>query len=116
MLPATQRAYQNYVDGYTVATNPSTASIAFAVGKAKQPLDQIAVLSIGTGEEPTRLRRDTKGWGMVSADNIRPENMKNLPQIGEFFWIDRPMNPYCHFFRLSLVDPVSMNPWSVLSF
>lgn len=59
--PATQRAYQNYVDGYVVATNPSTASIAFAVGKANVPLDQIAALSIGTGEAPTRLRRDTRG-------------------------------------------------------
>lgn len=77
--PATQRAYQNYVDGFVIATNPSTASIAFAVGKAKQPLGQIAVLSIGTGEAPIRLRRDTKGWGMVSADNIRPENLNNLP-------------------------------------
>jgi patatin-like phospholipase/acyl hydrolase len=33
-------------DGYVITTNPSTASIAFAVGKAKQPLDQITVLSI----------------------------------------------------------------------
>ncbi|UOY87658.1 patatin-like phospholipase family protein [Bacillus glycinifermentans] len=77
--PATQRAYQNYVDGYVVAANPSTASIAFAVGKANVPLDEIAVLSIGTGEAPTRLRRDTRGWGMVSADNIRPKNLENLP-------------------------------------
>ncbi|MDN4072176.1 patatin-like phospholipase family protein [Fictibacillus terranigra] len=77
--PANQRAYQNYVDGYVVAANPSTASISFAVGKAKVPLDQIAVLSIGTGEAPTRLKRDTHGWGMVSADNIRPENLKDLP-------------------------------------
>ncbi|MBU8785810.1 MULTISPECIES: patatin-like phospholipase family protein [Bacillus] len=77
--PATQRAYQNYVDGYVVAANPSTPSIAFAVGKANVPLDEIAVLSIGTGEAPTRLRRDTRGWGMVSADNIRPKNLDNLP-------------------------------------
>ncbi|NRD79083.1 patatin-like phospholipase family protein [Bacillus sp. BRMEA1] len=77
--PATQRAYQNYVDGFVIATNPSTASIAFAVGKAKQPLDEIAVLSIGTGEAPIHLRRNTRGWGMVSANNLRPENLNNLP-------------------------------------
>ncbi|MFG3443107.1 patatin-like phospholipase family protein [Bacillus velezensis] len=77
--PATQRAYQNYADGYVVSANPSTPSIAFAVGKANVPLDEIAVLSIGTGEAPTRLRRDTRGWGMVSADNIRSENLENLP-------------------------------------
>ncbi|MCZ0875568.1 patatin-like phospholipase family protein [Peribacillus sp. AS_2] len=98
--PATQRAYQNYVDGYTVATNPSTASIAFAVGKAKQPLDQIAVLSIGTGEEPTRLRRDTKGWGMVSADNIRPENMKNLPPNWGVLLDRSPNEPLLPFLQI----------------
>jgi patatin-like phospholipase/acyl hydrolase len=69
-------------DGYVITTNPSTASIAFAVGKAKQPLDQITVLSIGTGEAPIRLRRNTKGWGMVSANNLRPKNLKNLPPNG----------------------------------
>ncbi|MDN4523907.1 patatin-like phospholipase family protein [Fictibacillus fluitans] len=77
--PTAQRAYQNYVDGYLVATNPSTACISFAVGKACVPLNKIAVLSIGTGEQPTQLRRDTGGWGMVSADNIRPENLEDLP-------------------------------------
>lgn len=77
--PATQRSYQNYADGYLVATNTSTASISFAIGKACVPLNEIAVLSIGTGEEPTRLQRETKGWGMVSADNIRPENLEDLP-------------------------------------
>ncbi|MDM5201196.1 patatin-like phospholipase family protein [Fictibacillus enclensis] len=77
--PATQRAYQNYVDGYIFAANPSADSISLAVGKAGVPLDKIAVLSIGTGESPTRLKRDTRGWGMVSADNIRPENLEDLP-------------------------------------
>ncbi len=98
--PATQRAYQNYVDGYTVTTNPSTASIAFAVGKAKQPLDQIAVLSIGTGQEPTRLRRDTKGWGMISADNIRPKNMKNLPPNWGVLFDRSPNEPLLPFLQI----------------
>src|SRR5690349_9410484 len=40
---------------------------------------QIAVLSIGTGDLPLQLRRDTKGWGMVSSNNIRSENLNNLP-------------------------------------
>ncbi|MDN4523909.1 patatin-like phospholipase family protein [Fictibacillus fluitans] len=77
--PATQRAYQNYVDGYIFAANPSADSISLAVGKAGVPLEKIAALSIGTGEAPTRLKRDTRGWGMVSADNIRPENLEDLP-------------------------------------
>ncbi|MCP6683868.1 patatin-like phospholipase family protein [Bacillus nakamurai] len=98
--PATQRAYQNYVDGYVVATNPSTASIAFAVGKANQPLDQIAVLSIGTGETPTQLRRDTKGWGMVSSDNIRPENLKDLPPNWGVLFDRSPNEPLLPFLSI----------------
>ncbi|MBU8788107.1 MULTISPECIES: patatin-like phospholipase family protein [Bacillus] len=98
--PATQRAYQNYVDGYVVATNPSTASIAFAVGKANVPLDEIAVLSIGTGEAPTQLRRDTKGWGMVSADNIRPENLENLPPNWGVLLDRSPNEPLLPFLQI----------------
>lgn len=88
------------MDGYVVATNPSTASIAFAVGKAKVPLDQIAVLSIGTGEAPTRLRRDTRGWGMVSADNIRPENLKNLPPNWGVLLDRSPNEPLLPFLQI----------------
>jgi len=95
--PATQRAYQNYVDGYVVASNPSTAAIAFAVGKAKQPIDQIAVLSIGTGETPTQLRRDTRGWGMVSANNIRPENLEDLPPNWGVLFNPGPNEPLLPF-------------------
>ncbi|WBY29401.1 sporulation hydrolase CotR [Bacillus velezensis] len=98
--PATQRAYQNYVDGYVVATNPSTVSIAFAVGKANVPLDQIAALSIGTGEAPTRLRRDTRGWGMVSAENIRPENLKNLPPNWGVLLDRSPNEPLLPFLQM----------------
>ena len=88
------------MDGYTVATNTSTASIAFAVGKAKQPLDQIAVLSIGTGEQPTQLRRDTKGWGMVSADNIRPEDMEDLPPNWGVLLDRSPNEPLLPFLQI----------------
>ena len=98
--PATQRAYQNYVDGFVITTNPSTASISFAVDKAKQPLDQIAVLSIGTGEAPIQLRRDTKGWGMVSADNIRPENLNNLPPNWGVLFDRSPNEPLLPFLQL----------------
>ncbi|WP_026678662.1 patatin-like phospholipase family protein [Fictibacillus gelatini] len=98
--PATQRAYQNYVDGYVVATNPSTASIAFAVGKAKVPLNQIAVLSIGTGEAPTQLRRDTRGWGMVSANDIRPENLKDLPPNWGVILDRSPNEPLLPFLQI----------------
>ncbi len=98
--PATQRAYQNYVDGFVITTNPSTASITFAVDKAKQLLDQIAVLSIGTGEAPIQLRRDTRGWGMVSANNIRPENLENLPPNWGVLFDRSPNEPLLPFLQL----------------
>jgi uncharacterized protein len=98
--PATQRAYQNYVDGFVVTTNPSTASIAFAVNQAKQSLDSISVLSIGTGELPLQLRRNTDGWGMVSADNIRPKNLENLPPNWGVLFDRKPNEPLLPFLQL----------------
>jgi uncharacterized protein len=82
--------YQNYVDGFVVTTNPSIASIAFAMNQERKSLDEIVALSIGTGEAPLQLRRDTDRWGMVSIDNMRPKNLENLPTNGESLFDRRP--------------------------
>lgn len=98
--PATQQAYQNYVDGFVVTTNPSTASIAFAVDKEKKSLDEIAVLSIGTGELPLQLRRDTDGWGIISADNLRPKNLEKLPPNWGVLFDHKQNEPLLPFLQL----------------
>jgi uncharacterized protein len=87
---AAQVTYQNYVDGFVVTTNPSTASIAFAMNQERISLDEIALLSIGTGESPLQLRRDVDRWGMIRAENIRSKNVEDFPPNGENFFDRRP--------------------------
>ena len=50
-----------------MANNPSTAAIAFALGHAqpRPALEDVCVLSIGTGLSPSIIKFDTKGWGVV---------------------------------------------------
>lgn len=58
---------QGYIDGGVIANNPSTAAIAYALGHAKpRPmLEDLRVLSIGTGLSPSIINRDTQNWGVV---------------------------------------------------
>ena len=60
-------AYQGYIDGGVVANNPSMAAVAQAIDKraGKQKLQNVVVLSIGTGLEPKYIatRRKHLDWG-----------------------------------------------------
>lgn len=78
--------YQHYVDGFVVTTNPSSASIAFAVNQEGTSLDEIVALSIGSGEAPLQLRKDVDRWGMIGTDNIR----ESLPTHEESIFNRRP--------------------------
>ena len=58
-------SYQNRIDGGVFANNPSTVGLAVAAsnfGGAK-PLENIVVLSIGTGFYPYQIQQDTRDWG-----------------------------------------------------
>ncbi len=60
-------SHQGFIDGGMMANNPSTAAIAYALGHA-QPrphLEDLRVLSIGTGLTPTIVKEDTSRWGVV---------------------------------------------------
>lgn len=60
-------SHQGYIDGGMIANNPSTAAIAYALGHAnpRPALEDICVLSIGTGLSPSIIKLDTSGWGIV---------------------------------------------------
>lgn len=60
-------SYQGFIDGGMMANNPSTAAIAYALGHAqpRPALEDLRVLSIGTGLSPSIISLDTKGWGVV---------------------------------------------------
>lgn len=60
-------SHQGHVDGGMMANNPSTVAIAIALGHS-QPrlaLDDVCLLSVGTGLSPTIITLNTKGWGIV---------------------------------------------------
>ncbi len=60
-------SYHKHIDGGVIANNPSTAAIALAMDKLAggQPLDDIYLLSIGTGFCPLKIDADTTSWGAI---------------------------------------------------
>ncbi|MDP5276723.1 patatin-like phospholipase family protein [Chengkuizengella axinellae] len=77
--PVLFRSYQGFLDGVVVASNPSTLAVSFAVGTAKKKLKNIYLFSIGTGKIEYSIERSTKGWGMVSSNNLYPKHRSDLP-------------------------------------
>jgi uncharacterized protein len=60
-------SYQGFVDGGVVANNPSIAAIAQALDKraGKQKLENLRVLSLGTGLSPQHISGSTNNWGLL---------------------------------------------------
>ncbi|MCM3905130.1 MAG: patatin-like phospholipase family protein [Pyrinomonadaceae bacterium] len=60
-------SHQGHVDGGMMANNPSTAAIALAMGhhQPRPALEDICLLSVGTGLTPTMISLNTQGWGVV---------------------------------------------------
>jgi patatin-like phospholipase/acyl hydrolase len=57
--------YQGYVDGGVVANNPGMAALAQALdpGTGGRALDELRLLSVGTGLNPTYVDRQDHDWG-----------------------------------------------------
>ncbi len=60
-------SHEGHIDGGMMANNPSTAAIAFALGQhePRPGLEDVSLLSLGTGLTPTIISLNTKGWGIV---------------------------------------------------
>lgn len=60
-------SYNNHIDGGVIANNPSTAAIAAARGEQGhiESLDDIYLLSIGTGKCTHEITADTTKWGAL---------------------------------------------------
>ncbi len=56
-------AYQGYVDGFIVANNPSMCAVAQVLSTKSAVLDEIAVLSIGTGLNNRYFPQQNANWG-----------------------------------------------------
>jgi uncharacterized protein len=59
--------FEGYVDGGVVANNPGMAALAQALDPTtgNQKLDDIRLLSVGTGVSPTFISGDTHNWGIA---------------------------------------------------
>ena len=67
VAPAYFPTYQGYVDGGVVANNPSVCALAQALHlpTGGQTLEDILLLSAGTGANPRFLVGESKDWGIV---------------------------------------------------
>jgi patatin-like phospholipase/acyl hydrolase len=59
--------YQGYIDGGVVAGNPSLCALAQAIHPETggQKLEDVLLLSVGTGENPRYLEAQDEDWGLV---------------------------------------------------
>jgi patatin-like phospholipase/acyl hydrolase len=59
--------YQGYIDGGVVANNPSVSALAQALNQdtGGQQLDQVALLSLGTGTNPQFIEEQDGDWGLA---------------------------------------------------
>lgn len=60
-------SYDGFIDGGVVANNPSVAALAQAIDAetGKQRLEDVALLSIGTGRNPTFIKGNALDWGFA---------------------------------------------------
>lgn len=67
-------SHQNMIDGGVFANNPSTLGVGFALSQqgAKKDLEELTVLSIGTGFFPYQIQQSTKKWGDFQWIGIPP--------------------------------------------
>lgn len=60
-------SFGEHIDGGVIANNPSFAAISLAVDEqwGGRPLDDVALLSLGTGYNPLRITANTETWGAL---------------------------------------------------
>ena len=58
-------SYQGFIDGGVVANNPAMAAIAQVLKSKQAELDEICVLSLGTGMNPEYIKGDRLDWGLA---------------------------------------------------
>lgn len=65
-VPIIFPTYKKHLDGAIMASNPSLSCLVYALGKELgKKLDDIRLLSIGTGYNFSSIKQDTKDWGAI---------------------------------------------------
>ncbi len=109
-------SYKNHIDGGVIANNPSMAAIAAARGEKEnmKSLDDMYLLSLGTGVYPQQITADTTKWG-ASQWSFYPEPLYPLLQL--LFNGDLGVNEFYssqllrdQYWRLDLEIPKTIGP------
>ena len=58
-------SYQGYVDGFVVANNPSMCALTQVLDETNHALDEIVILSVGTGLNPRYIDDKKADWGWI---------------------------------------------------
>ncbi len=58
-------SYQGYIDGGVVANNPAMAALAQALRSEKPGIENVRLLSLGTGYNPTHVEGQRLDWGLA---------------------------------------------------
>ncbi|KLU63193.1 putative sporulation hydrolase CotR [Peptococcaceae bacterium CEB3] len=110
-------SHKGYIDGGVVAGNPSTAAIAEAIHEERggQHLNDLRLLSLGTGVNPEKITAATSRWGLLAWMFHRPPVLPLLEillnGVGE---VDDYMSAQLlkeRYFRLNprLPEPVALD-------
>lgn len=76
--------YQGYVDGFVVANNPSMCALSQVLHSTDTVLDDIVVLSLGTGLNPRFFPEQEADWGLrqwLFQLRLRQQKMYAMPLI-----------------------------------
>jgi len=117
-------SHQGCIDGGMMANNPSTAAIAYALGHAepRPALEDIYVLSVGTGLSPSIINLDTTRWGVVQW-MLNPFRSPSEPLLNVLFdgvvEADAMMSRHMvrpRYWRLNppLGQPTSLDNWKAI--
>ncbi len=79
--------WQGYIDGGVAANNPSVCGLAQALDPATggQRLEDVVLLSLGTGASPRRIEGDDHDWGLAEwAPNLVGIMLDGVAGVADF--------------------------------
>ena len=117
-------SHQGFIDGGMVANNPSTVAVCYALGHAepRPALDDVRVLSIGTGLSPSIINLDTGRWGVLQW-MLNPFRKPSEPLLNILFdgvveadamMSKHLLNPRYHRLNPPLAQPTSLDDWKAI--
>lgn len=101
-------SYQGAIDGGVVVNNPSMCAVAKAL-KAGVPLQEIALLSLGTGFSPRKIEGDRLDWGSSQwATRIIELMLEGMPGVADY-QCKQVLGSRYHRVDVALEEPIELD-------